>query len=167
MQHSIWRGWHTDQMTTSTSLTVSRSVNAPAAEIFDLLTNPDRHAEFDGSGYVRSSDKAQRITKVGQHFRMNMQGPHMGGEYQTDNHVTGYAQNQLVAWKTAPAGEEPPGWEWVYELKSEGSDDTMVSLTYDWSKVTDQKLIKQVPIPLVTADEMEASLAALASALHS
>jgi uncharacterized protein YndB with AHSA1/START domain len=154
-------------MTSSTSLTVSRSINAPAAQIFDLLTNPDRHVEFDGSGFLRSSDKAQRITKVGQQFRMNMEGPHMGGEYQTDNHVTGYAENKLVAWKTAPAGEEPPGWEWVYELKSEGSGDTEVSLTYDWSKVTDQKLIKQVPIPLVSADDLESSLASLAAALHS
>ena len=154
-------------MTTSTSLTVTRSINAPAGQVFDLLTNPDRHPEFDGSGYLRSSDKAQRITKVGQQFRMNMAGPHMGGEYQTDNHVTGYAENKLVAWQTAPAGEQPPGWEWVYELKSEGSDQTQVSLTYDWSKVTDQKLLKQVPIPLVTADELESSLASLASALHS
>jgi uncharacterized protein YndB with AHSA1/START domain len=154
-------------MTSTTKQTVTRSIHAPAAEIFNLLTNPDRHHEFDGSGFVRSADRAQRIEKVGQTFRMNMEGPHMNGEYQTDNHVTGFAENQLVAWKTAPAGTQPPGWEWVYELKSEGSGDTEVSLTYDWSQVTDQKLLKQVPIPLVSTDDMESSLSALAAALHS
>jgi len=154
-------------MTSPTKQSVSRSIHAPAAEIFDLLTNPDRHHEFDGSGFVRSADKAQRIQHVGQTFRMNMSGPHMGGEYQTDNHVTGFAENKLVAWKTAPAGTEPPGWEWMYELKSEGSDDTEVTLTYDWSGVTDTALLKKVPIPLVDTDAMDSSLSALAAALHS
>lgn len=154
-------------MTTPTQQTVTRSIHAPAAEIFDLLTNPDRHHEFDGSGFVRSSDKAQRIEKVGQQFRMNMEGAHMGGEYQMDNHVTGYAENKLVAWKSAPAGTEPPGWEWVYELKSEGSDDTEVSLTYDWSAVTDKAILKQVHFPLISEEDMESSLSALAAALHS
>ena len=154
-------------MSDQTSITVSRTIDASTKDLFEVLTNPERHVELDGSGYVVSDDRTDRITATGQVFRMNMNGPHMGGEYQTDNHVTGFAENKLVAWKTAPAGEEPPGWEWVYELKSEGSGDTEVSLTYDWSKVTDQKLLKQVPIPLVSADELESSLAALASALHS
>ena len=33
----------------------------------------------------------------------------MGGEYQTENHVVGYDENKLIAWQTAPAGQEPPG----------------------------------------------------------
>ena len=154
-------------MTSDTSVTVTRSVNAPAADIFDLLTNPARHVEFDGSGFVRSADHPQRITGVGQTFTMNMVGDHMGGEYQTDNHVVGYARNQLVAWKTAPAGTEPPGWEWVYELKAEDAGDTLVSLTYDWSRVTDKELLKKISFPLVTQDQLESSLASLAGAVGS
>ncbi len=42
-------------------------------------------------------------------FTMNMEGDHMGGEYQTENHVVGYDENKLIAWQTAPAGQEPPG----------------------------------------------------------
>lgn len=153
-------------MTTQTSQTVTREINAPAGDIFDLLTNPDRHSEFDGSGFVRSADKAQRIQAVGDTFRMNMVGDHMGGEYQTDNHVTGFQPGKLVAWKTAPAGTEPPGWEWMYELSSEGSGSTQVSLTYDWSKVTDKELLKKISFPLVSSDAMESSLASLASAVN-
>lgn len=52
---------------------------------------------------------------------MNMQGDHMGGEYKTDNHVTGCVKDKLLAWKTAPAGTEPPGWEWLWELESQGA----------------------------------------------
>lgn len=151
---------------TSTSLTASRSIHASAADIFDLLTNPDRHAEFDGSGFVRSASKAQRITHVGDSFRMNMEGDHMGGEYQMDNHVSGLQHNTLVAWKPAPAGTEPPGWEWMYELKSEGSDSTEVSLTYDWSDVTDKALLKKISFPLISQAQLEDSLAQLAAAVQ-
>ena len=50
----------------------------------------------------------------------------------------GYDENALLAWKTAPAGTEPPGWEWMWELKATSSSSTDVTLTYDWSKVTDR-----------------------------
>lgn len=150
----------------TTSQTVSRTINAPAAEIFDLLSNPERHTEFDGSGFVRSAVKPQRISAVGDTFRMDMEGPHMGGEYQMDNHVSGFQPNTLIAWKSAPAGTEPPGWEWLYELKAEGSGTTEVSLTYDWSTVTDKELLKKISFPLVSESQMEDSLAALVSAVN-
>ena len=156
----------TQGMTTETAQIASRVLNAPAADIFDLLSNPDRHPTFDGSGFVRSADHPQRIQQVGDIFRMNMEGDHMGGEYQTDNLVTGFQANKLIAWKTAPAGTEPPGWEWLYELESEGSDTTRVTLTYDWSGVIDKDFLKKIPFPLVSQDQMEDSLASLAAAAN-
>ncbi len=150
---------------TDTKITVQRSIDASSAEVFDVLTNPERHPELDGSGFVRSVDQADRITATGQSFRMNMAGDHMGGDYQTDNVVTGYDPHRLVSWKTAPAGQEPPGWEWVWELVAQGPDSTDVRLTYDWSKVTDQALLAKIPFPLVPADALEGSLAKLAEAV--
>ncbi len=147
------------------SITVTRSIDAPAKDIFDVLTLPSRHAELDGSGFVVSVDHADRITGTGQVFTMNMRGDHMGGEYKTDNHVNAYSPNQMVGWKTAPAGTEPPGWEWLWELTSTSSDSTDVSLTYDWSGVTDEALLKKVGFPLVGQSQLEDSLNALASAV--
>ena len=46
-------------------ITVSRTIDAPAPEIFDLLTLPARHREIDGSGFVVSDDRTDRITSVG------------------------------------------------------------------------------------------------------
>lgn len=146
-------------------LSVNRSIPASSAAIFDVLSNPDRHSQFDGSGFVRSAEKPQRITESGQVFRMNMTGDHMGGDYQTDNTVTGYGENKLIAWKTAPAGTEPPGWQWVYELTPEGPDSTNVTLTYDWSAVTDKEILKKVTFPLVSQSELEDSLSKLATAV--
>jgi uncharacterized protein YndB with AHSA1/START domain len=149
------------------SITVTRTVPASADTIFDLLSNPDKHPQFDGSGFVRSAEKPQRIQQVGDVFTMNMSGDHMGGDYQTENHVTGFSHNQLLAWQTAPAGAEPPGWQWVYELTPTSPDSTDVSLTYDWSKVTDKDLLAKLKFPLVPESALEDSLASLSSAATS
>lgn len=146
-----------------TQQTVTRTIDASAKDIFDVLTLPANHERFDGSGMVRADEKTQRIQKVGDVFTMNMHAEHMGGDYQTDNHVVAFDENKLVGWKTAPAGTEPKGWQWVYRLESNGSDSTDVSLTYDWTQVTDHDLLAKNLFPAVSEEEMEESLAKLAS----
>lgn len=144
---------------------VERTINAASSDIFEVLSNPQRHSELDGSGFIRSDEKSDRIQHSGDVFTMNMEGPHMGGEYQTENHVVGYDENKLLAWKTAPAGVEPPGWQWIWELEPEGSDSTLVRLTYDWDAVTDQDLIAEVGFPLVHRDQLEDTLVRLDEAV--
>ena len=154
-----------------THLTVTRTVDAPAKDLFDLLTLPARHPEFDGSGTVRSADNTERIHKSGEKFVMNMHREAMGGDYRTHNFVTAYDENTMIGWQPAPEGEdgsaptEPLGWEWLYELKPQGSDSTDVSLTYDWSKVTDQKLLEKVGFPAIPQKDLEESLNLLAAAV--
>jgi hypothetical protein len=157
------QGGHCEGMSDTTKVTVQRSIPAPVDAVFDVLSNPNRHQALDGSGFVRSVDHADRIQKVGDVFTMNMEGAHMGGEYKTDNYVTGYAKDKLLAWQTAPAGTEPPGWEWLWELESQGPGETLVRHTCDWSKVTDKKLLEKVKFPLVTEDQLTDTLAKLAT----
>lgn len=152
-------------MASEKSINVQREIPASAADIFAVLSNPANHVELDGSGFVQGVDHADRITATGQVFTMNMSGDHMGGDYQTDNVVSGFEPSKLVAWKTAPAGTEPPGWEWLWELDAQGPSSTSVSLTYDWGKVTDPEILKKVSFPLVTEDQLEQSLAHLAEAV--
>ncbi|MBF4160339.1 SRPBCC family protein [Nocardioides acrostichi] len=149
------------------SITVSRTIDASTQAIFDVLSNPEKHTQLDGSGFVVSDEKTDRITGTGQVFRMNMTGDHMGGDYQTDNTVTGFDPNHLISWQTAPADTEPPGWEWVWELAAQGSESTEVTLTYDWSKVTDQDLLSKISFPLVEQRQLEDSLGNLAAAVSS
>jgi uncharacterized protein YndB with AHSA1/START domain len=152
-------------MSHDTSITVQRTIDAPSQALFEVLSNPQRHRELDGSGFVLSDEKSDRITATGQVFRMNMAGDHMGGEYQTDNHVNAFDPNHMIGWRTAPADTQPPGWEWLWELKSQGTDSTDVTLTYDWSKVTDKALLQKISFPLVSQSQLEASLGNLASAV--
>ncbi len=97
---------HARQMSDQ-KITVQRTVDASAKDLFEVLTNPKRHTELDGSGFVRSDERSNRIQGVGDVFTMNMEGDHMGGEYQTDNHVTAYAENTMVGWQTAPPAPTP------------------------------------------------------------
>ena len=150
---------------TDNQISAQRTIDAPSKDLFEVLSNPHRHTELDGSGFVRSLEKGDRIEKAGQQFRMNMAGDHMGGEYQTDNVITGFDKNHMIAWQTAPAGQEPPGWEWVWELTSTGSDSTDVTVTYDWSKVTDTDLLEKLSFPLVPQSALEDSLGNLAAAV--
>lgn len=152
-------------MSDDKKIEATRTIDASSTAVWDVLSNPARHAELDGSGFVISDDRADRITGSGQKFTMNMTGDHMGGDYQTDNHVTGYDKNHLLAWQTAPAGNEPPGWEWVWQLQAQGTDATEVTVTYDWSKVTDPEILKQISFPLVPQEALETSLAKLADAV--
>lgn len=151
--------------TTETSITVTRTIDAPAKDIFDVLTLPARHRDFDGSGMVRAAENTERITKSGEQFVMNMHAEDMGGDYRMYNHVTAFDPNKMVGWQPAQEKnkDQPAGWEWLYELTPQGSDSTEVSLTYDWSKVEDPKL-KGI-FPKVSADELEESLNLLAAAV--
>ena len=96
-------------MSDTTSITVEREIPPPTNALFDILSNPHRHTELDGSGFVTGLHHGDRLAKVGQKFTMNMTGDHMGGDYQTDNIVSAYDENKMIGWKTAPAGNEPPG----------------------------------------------------------
>lgn len=150
---------------TDKKISATRTIDAPADAIFSVLSNPERHAEIDGSSMVQSDDKTDRITAVGQVFTMNMNWEKLGGDYKTDNHVVGFDENKLLAWKTAPQGEQPPGWEWVWELEPQGPDSTQVSVTYDWSSVTDKDVLKKITFPVVPQEALESSLGNLASAV--
>lgn len=150
---------------TEHKITATRTIDAPADAVFNVLSNPEWHARVDGSGLVQSDDVSDRITHVGQKFVMNMEWNKMGGSYKTENYVVGYDENKLLAWKTATEGDEPPGWQWIWELQSQGSETTEVSVTYDWSHVTDKEVLKKVSFPAIPQEDLETSLENLAAAV--
>jgi len=162
---------HSGRMSNDTThVTVTRTIDSAAKDIFAVLTLPARHHEFDGSGMVRNADDTERIDKTGEKFVMNMQSG-SDGDYRTHNFVTAYDENKMIGWQPAPEAEdgtaptEPLGWEWLYELKSLGNDSTEVSLTYDWSHVTDPKLLEKVGFPAIPQEDLEQSLNLLAAAV--
>ena len=51
-------------MTDEKKIIVTRTIEAPAQDIFNVLTNPAEHVKLDGSGFIRSVDHGDRIQKV-------------------------------------------------------------------------------------------------------
>jgi len=151
--------------TNETQIVIERDIPAPAKDIFDFLTLPARHPEADATGTVVSATDTERLQKVGDVFVMNMHADKMGGDYVMHNHVTGLVPNKLVAWQPAPDKDKdnPPGWEWLYELEPIDAGSTTVRLTYDWSKVSDPELVAL--LPGFGADQLEDSLNKLAAVL--
>lgn len=127
-------------------LQATRTVDAPAEQVFALLTDPARHRELDPYDTVRDPIDAEQLTREGQQFGMHMdneQGP-TGGAYRMVNTVSALQRPTTVAWQpTVHPGDRPEGlpaeggWEWRWDLEPAG-DTTRATLTYDWSGVSEQ-----------------------------
>jgi hypothetical protein len=98
-------------------VTVERVIPAEAADIFDLLVDPARHVEIDGSGTVQEARSGGRRLGLGDSFGMDMR---IGVAYSTRNVVVEFEENRRIAWRTMASGLV--GWfvagrTWRYELE--------------------------------------------------
>jgi hypothetical protein len=123
------------------SVTASTTISAAPDVVFAVLADPSSHADIDGTGWVRGSEDGDRITAVGQVFRMAMHHEgHPDKDYETANLVEVFDEPTAIAWKTGTESTETGelsfgGWFWRYDLEATGPMQTTVTLTYDWSAV--------------------------------
>ncbi|GAA1380080.1 polyketide cyclase [Catellatospora chokoriensis] len=121
---------------------VSRRIDAPAAAIFQALADPTCHLALDGSGMLRGAVTQAAVTGVGDVFVMRMYySAH--GDYEMDNHVVEYEQDRRIGWEPVagrghPDADAPDarwGHRWSYELVPDGPDTTIVTESYDCSRI--------------------------------
>ena len=114
-------------------VSVERLIPAPAEAIFDLLANPARHHELDGSGHVQlPKSTPERLTK-GSSFRMAMR---MGVPYSMVSTVIEFDEGRRIAWQTrgpTAIGRYVGGRIWRYELEP-ADGGTLVRETWDISQ---------------------------------
>lgn len=114
------------------SVSVTRTVPAPAERIFAVLTDPSRHHEIDGSGTVTAARGGSRTVGLGDSFGMNMR---WGLRYATRNEVVALEPDRVIAWRTLapfPLRLLFTGRTWRYDLRPvEGG--TEVTETWDVS----------------------------------
>ncbi|MFC4563144.1 SRPBCC family protein [Nocardiopsis mangrovi] len=108
---------------------ISRSVviDAPAEKIFDIIADPRRHAEIDGSGTVQELVHGPERLGPDDRFGMDMR---MGVGYKIANRVVEFDENRLLAWRHMG----PHRWRWELEPLADGS--TRVTETFDYSGPT-------------------------------
>jgi len=119
-------------MTEQRIVQASRTVNAPATEIFEFIADPALQPTWDGNDNLAEAPTDQRITGVGQQFVMHL----TNGQSRT-NHVVEFEEGRLIAWNPAPTGEQPRGHLFRWELIPFDERTTEVKHTYDWSQLTD------------------------------
>jgi uncharacterized protein YndB with AHSA1/START domain len=117
-------------------LTIERLISAPPGRIFDLLADPSRHHEIDGSGAVRQPrSNPQRLT-LGATFVMSMK---MGIAYSTVSTVVEFEEDRRIAWQTFSTINWIARWGggriWSYDLHPDRSGTrTLVRETWDISQ---------------------------------
>jgi hypothetical protein len=130
---------------------VSRRICAPAHEIFEVLANPVRHPEFDGSEMLRGAGSAAVISGVGDVFVMKMYYSEIG-HYEMNNHVVEYEPDRQIGWEpeagrghpdAAPGSSDPARWgqRWSYQLTPDGPDATVVTEIYDCSRAPEEERV--------------------------
>jgi hypothetical protein len=78
-------------------ISATRTVAAPAADIFDLLATPTRHSEIDGSGSVRGvQERTPERLSPGAEFGMQMR---IGLPYKILNEVVEFDEPTRIAWR--------------------------------------------------------------------
>ena len=139
-------------------VSVSRVINASPEAIFDVVADPARHGEIDGSGMVQNVRGESKRLELGSTFGMDMKfGPL---PYRISNKVVEFDEGRLIAW--AHFG----GHRWRYELEPvEGG--TNVTESFDWSTARIPKAIELMGYPKQHPANMEATLDRLAVLLES
>ena len=107
-------------------------VNAPAQAIFDLIANPHRHHELDGSGTVGANISGPERVQLGDQFSTHMKM--FGMKYRTTSTITRFEENSLIEWQVGQ------GARWSYELREIDANKTEVTETWD---------VRHVPIAKV------------------
>jgi hypothetical protein len=130
-----------------------RFVPAEPQAIFDLLADPSKHADIDGSGSVRSSnDDAPERLALGSKFGMSMK---LGVPYKVTNEVIEFDEPSLIAWR------HMGGHVWRYRLRAVDGG-TEVTEEFDWGPAKSATVLKLTGAPKRNAKSIEATLDRLA-----
>ena len=132
----------------SHTVEVSRRIEAPTSLIFEILANPQRHMDFDGSDMLRGAVLDRPISDVGDTFTMKMN--RLGDDYLMLNYVVEFEPDRRIFWEPAPGdpsrtdGDDPSkvgipaGYRWGYILTQDGDDGTVVTEVFDYGTVTEE-----------------------------
>jgi uncharacterized protein YndB with AHSA1/START domain len=120
---------------------VERVIAAPPEKIFELLVDPSRHHEIDGSGSVKEAKEGSTRLALGDRFGMSMK---MGVPYSMVSEVIELDENRRIAWQTWPpssfAAKLAGGRIWRYELEPVDHG-TLVRESWDISQEKGAKFV--------------------------
>jgi uncharacterized protein YndB with AHSA1/START domain len=137
-------------------VSASREIAAGPGRIFELIANPAQQPRWDGNDNLAGAPEGQRVRQRGDVFTMTLTRGSI-----RENHVVEFDEGRRIAWLPAEPGQRPPGHLWRWELEPAGASRTLVTCTYDWTRLTDETRLPRARA--TTADRLQASLDRLAS----
>ncbi len=131
-------------------------VDAPAGELFDLVADPRRHPEIDGSGTVRDIPVTgpDRLA-VGARFGVGMK--QFGLPYKITSTVTEFVEDALIEWR------HPMGHRWRWEFQETAPGRTTVTETFDYEGSKAPRVLEIFGQPQANARGITHTLEALAA----
>ncbi|HEV7656438.1 MAG TPA: SRPBCC family protein [Mycobacteriales bacterium] len=142
---------------------VTRLIEAPAAKIFAVLSDPKGHVRIDASGMLQSAEGAP-VTKVGDTFTVHMDREALGdlpmGKYTVQIHITRFEPDAVIEWTVTGTRNPPINQFYGYELSPSGTGTTVTSY-YDWSRI-EPRYREIIGFPVIADSTLKATLGILA-----
>ncbi len=133
-------------------------VDAAPSEVFDLLADPRRHGEIDGSGTVQAAKvSAPERLSEGATFGMKMK---VGVPYPITNTVVEFVEDERIAWRHL--GRHV--WRYTLEPVDDGTR-TKVTEEFDWRPALFPPALEIAGYPRRNTASIEATLRRLADVM--
>jgi hypothetical protein len=144
---------------------IDRTIAAPAADIFAVLTDPQGHVAIDSSGMLQDAE-GDPVQAVGDSFVVHMDREALNdfpqlGKYDVTVEISEFDQDRLIAWTIL--GQIRPQINHVYGYRLQPADDstsTVVTSFYDWSNI-DPKWREAGIFPVISEGALRATLGIL------
>jgi hypothetical protein len=142
---------------------VLRTIAAPAADIFAVLSDPQGHVAIDSSGMLQDAE-GDPVTASGDSFVVHMDREALNdfpelGKYDVTVTIREFEKDRLIAWTIL--GQIRPQIGHVYGYRLEPTDDgTDVTSFYDWSDI-DPKWREANIFPVISEGALRATLGIL------
>jgi hypothetical protein len=144
---------------------VQRTINAPAADIFAVLCDPQGHVAIDSSGMLQDAEGAT-VSASGDSFVVHMDRESLNdfpelGRYDVTVTIREFEQDRLITWTVLGQIRPQIGHVYGYRLEPDAhSEATRVTSFYDWSQI-DEKWREAGILPVISEGALRASLGIL------
>ena len=142
-----------------------RTIAAPAAEIFAVLSDPQGHVAIDSSGMLQSAE-GEPVKSAGDSFVVHMDRESLNdfpqlGKYDVTVEIKEFEQDRLISWTVNGQIKPPIGHIYGYQLQpGDDAASTVVTSFYDWSEI-DPKWREAAIFPVISETALRATLGIL------
>lgn len=142
---------------------VARTIAAPPADIFAVLSDPQGHVAVDSSGMLMAATGSP-VSAVGDTFVVHMDRDALNdfpelGKYDVTVRIVTFEPDRDIAWTIDGVMKPPIGHVYGYRLEP-GDDGTVVTSYYDWSNI--DPVYREANIfPIISEAALRASLGIL------